>query len=52
MPKYVVSSTLEQPEWTNSAVVKRDDLVEEVSKLKQEADGDACRSHRSGAPGS
>jgi dihydrofolate reductase len=40
MPKYVVSSTLEQPEWTNSAVVKRDDLVEAVSKLKQEADGD------------
>jgi dihydrofolate reductase len=40
MPKYVVSSTLEQPEWTNSTVVKADDLVETVSKLKQEADGD------------
>jgi dihydrofolate reductase len=40
MPKYVVSSTLEQPEWTNSTVVNGDDLVETVSKLKQEADGD------------
>ena len=40
MPKYVVSSTLEHPEWTNSTVVNGDDLVEEVSKLKQEADGD------------
>ena len=40
MPKYVVSSTLEQPEWNNSTVVKADDLVEAVSKLKQDADGD------------
>ena len=39
MPKYVVSSTLEQPEWTNSTVLKGD-LVEEVSRLKREADGD------------
>ncbi len=40
LPKYVVSSTLEQPQWTNSTVVKPDDLAETVSKLKQEADGD------------
>jgi dihydrofolate reductase len=40
MPKYVVSSTLEQPEWTNSTVLAADDLVEAVTKLKQEADGD------------
>jgi dihydrofolate reductase len=40
LPKYVVSSTLEQPEWTNSTVVKGDDLVETASKLRQEADGD------------
>jgi dihydrofolate reductase len=39
MPKYVVSSTLEDPEWNNSTVLKGD-LVEEVSKLKQESDGD------------
>jgi dihydrofolate reductase len=40
LPKYVVSSTLDQPEWTNSTVLKGDDLVEQVSKLKREADGD------------
>ena len=40
MPKYVVSSTLTQPEWTNSTVLEGDDLVEAVSKLKREADGD------------
>jgi dihydrofolate reductase len=40
MPKYVVSSTLTAPEWTNSTVLQGDDLVETVSQLKQEADGD------------
>ena len=40
MPKYVVSSTLTQPEWANSTVLEAGDLVEAVSKLKQEADGD------------
>ena len=39
MPKYVVSSTLEDPEWNNSTVLKGD-VVEEVSKLRQELDGD------------
>jgi len=39
MPKYVVSSTLEEPEWNNSTVL-RGDLAEEVAKLKQEHDGD------------
>jgi dihydrofolate reductase len=39
MPKYVVSSTLEQPEWNNSTVLKGD-VVEEVEKLKAELDGD------------
>jgi dihydrofolate reductase len=39
MPKYVVSSTLEDPEWNNSTVLKGD-VVEEVSGLKQEQDGD------------
>jgi dihydrofolate reductase len=38
MPKYVVSSTLKDPEWANSTVLDGD-LVEEVSKLKQEVDG-------------
>ena len=39
MPKYVVSSTLEDPEWNNSTVLKGD-VVEEVSRLKQEQEGD------------
>jgi len=39
MPKYVVSSTLEDPEWSNSTVL-RGDLAEAVTKLKQEQDGD------------
>jgi len=39
MPKYVVSSTLDEPEWNNSTVLKGD-VAEEVRKLKQEQDGD------------
>ena len=39
MPKYVVSSTLESPEWNNSTVLKGD-VAEEVGKLRQEQDGD------------
>ena len=39
MPKYVVSSTLDEPEWKNSTVLKGD-VVEEVEKLKREQDGD------------
>jgi dihydrofolate reductase len=38
MPKYVVSSTLEKPEWNNSTVLKGD-VVEAVAKLKQEQEG-------------
>jgi dihydrofolate reductase len=39
MPKYVVSSTLEEPEWSNSTVLTGD-LAEEAAKLKQQHDGD------------
>jgi dihydrofolate reductase len=39
MPKYVVSSTLDEPDWTNSTVLEGD-LVDEVSKLRQGPDGD------------
>ena len=38
MPKYVVSSTLEDPEWNNTTVLKGD-VVEEASKLKEQIDG-------------
>ena len=39
MPKYVVSSTLDEPDWNNSTVLKGD-VAEEVAKLRQEQDGD------------
>ena len=39
MPKYVVSSTLKDPDWTNTTVLDGD-VVEEVKKLKDEVDGD------------
>jgi dihydrofolate reductase len=39
MPKYVVSSTIDEPRWSNATVVKGD-VVEEVSKLKQKLDGE------------
>jgi dihydrofolate reductase len=39
LPKYVVSATLQEPKWSNSTVL-RGDVVNEVSKLKQELDGD------------
>jgi dihydrofolate reductase len=39
LPKYVVSTTLEDPKWSNSTVLKGD-VVDEVSKLKQELDGE------------
>lgn len=38
-PKYVVSSTLRDPEWTNSTVFSGD-VVDEITKLKKEQDGD------------
>jgi dihydrofolate reductase len=39
LPKYVVSSTLQEPRWSNAAVLTGE-VVDEVSKLKQELDGD------------
>jgi dihydrofolate reductase len=38
MPKYVVSSTLEDPEWNNTTVLKGD-AVASASKLKQDIEG-------------
>jgi dihydrofolate reductase len=39
LPKYVVSSTLEDPAWNNSTVLNGN-VVDEVSKLKQELNGE------------
>jgi dihydrofolate reductase len=39
MPKYVVSSTLTDPEWNNSTVLGGD-LAEEIAELKDRHDGD------------
>src|SRR5436190_22772208 len=39
MPKFVVSKTLDQPDWNNTTVIK-DDVAGEVSKLKQEFGAD------------
>jgi dihydrofolate reductase len=39
MPKYVVSSTLKDPEWTNTTVLDGD-IKEAVTKLKEDVDGD------------
>jgi dihydrofolate reductase len=39
MPKYVVSTTMEEPGWDNSTVLSGD-LADEVGKLKQEHGGD------------
>jgi dihydrofolate reductase len=39
MPKYIVSSTLENPDWNNSTVLKGD-AVTEAKKLKHQLDGE------------
>jgi dihydrofolate reductase len=39
MPKFVVSSTLEEAKWSNSTIIKGD-VVREVSRLKQEIAGE------------
>lgn len=39
LPKYVVSSALQDPKWTNVTVLTGD-VADEVTRLKQEVDGD------------
>jgi dihydrofolate reductase len=38
--KYVFSSTLESTDWNNSTIIRDDDVVAAVTKLKQEDGGD------------
>src|SRR5947207_2581513 len=41
MPKFVVSTTLENPEWNNTTVLKGGDgLEQEIGALKRQFDGD------------
>ena len=41
MPKYLVSSTIKDPEWNNTTVIDGSgDVPKEVAKLKEEIDGD------------
>jgi dihydrofolate reductase len=39
LPKYVVSSTIDEPRWSNATVLNGD-LVDEVSRLRQNLDGE------------
>ncbi|TSE00556.1 dihydrofolate reductase [Mesorhizobium intechi] len=39
IPKYVVSSTLDQPQWSNTTVLDGD-AVREISQLKRKVDGE------------
>jgi hypothetical protein len=55
LPKYIVSSTLEDPDWGPSTVLKSD-VVAEVSKLKRRVAPCSCsgsrpRPHASSHPG-
>jgi dihydrofolate reductase len=40
MPKFVVSTTLEDPEWTSTTVLDSGDATAQVRKLKEEFDGE------------
>ena len=40
MPKFVVSTTLGEPEWNNTTVLDSGDATEQVRRLKEEFDGE------------
>ncbi|MFI9630295.1 dihydrofolate reductase family protein [Streptomyces sp. NPDC052042] len=46
-PKYVVSTTLEQPDWRNTSVVSTD-VPAEVARIKQRTEGGELQIHGSG----
>jgi dihydrofolate reductase len=52
MPKFVVSTTLKDPEWNNTTVLDSGDATADVRKLKEEFDGElqVPGSHRTRRP--
>jgi dihydrofolate reductase len=48
MPKFVVSTTLKDPQWNNTTVLDSGDATDQVRKLKEEFDGElqVAGSHR------
>src|SRR3954449_8206623 len=40
MAKYVVSSTLTDPEWNNTTVIRPDELADRVGELREQPGGD------------
>ncbi|WP_067897353.1 dihydrofolate reductase family protein [Nocardia vaccinii] len=40
MPKYIVSSALDDPRWSNATAVLNGDPVKEISELKRKVDGE------------
>jgi dihydrofolate reductase len=47
LPKYVVSNTVDKVEWSNSTLIRGDDLAEEIADLKQRS-GRELQVHGSG----
>ena len=52
MPKYVVSRTLQSPQWTNSIVLPGADLTQEVAAIREQVDGDIVVHGSAGLVGS
>src|SRR5437763_332703 len=50
MPKYVVSSTLENPSWNNSHVIKPDDVTGSINAIKEDGAGGRRRGPRAVCP--
>ncbi|WP_326768727.1 dihydrofolate reductase family protein [Streptomyces sp. NBC_01591] len=48
LPKYVVSTTLDSPEWHDTTVISTD-VAEEIARLKERTEGGELQIHGSGA---